>query len=116
MALRRLWLHDKQAFSYLAPHQQWQLHDFFQPAKDLTKDQLLQHRQTITAQQPSLPHQAGRAMRALRAGLRVRTTSPAITGIKHGRSTHIQARAIVMPDIDEAKLAQAFLLLAKRQD
>lgn len=56
--LRKLWLKDLTLFSYVSPTDQWLLHDFFRPDKDWSDLELLQYREHITTQRPSLPHQA----------------------------------------------------------
>lgn len=60
--LRRLWLHANYVYGHLTATEQWRLHDFFQPSMDLTAAELLAHRRRITAEQPNLPAQAGRAL------------------------------------------------------
>jgi hypothetical protein len=60
--LRKFWLRDPSLFAELTPMEQWQLHDFFLPHRELSDLQLLQHRDAVTAERPSLPHQAGRAL------------------------------------------------------
>ncbi|MDT3346074.1 hypothetical protein [Microbacterium aquilitoris] len=42
---------------------QFALHQFFVPSKDLTNQAALAHRRAVTAASPSLPHQAGKAFR-----------------------------------------------------
>lgn len=73
--LRRLWMHDTRLFAELTPTEQWRLHNFFKPDKDWSDLELLQHREAITAERPSLPHLAGRALEkfwALTADLAVK--------------------------------------------
>ena len=70
--LQRLWQHDRAAFAELTSAEQWQLHDFFRPSKDLTDEQLLNHRRVISQTRPSLPQQAGRALHRLEEYLGVR--------------------------------------------
>lgn len=54
-------------FGSVSTTEQWALHDFFAPAHDLSSEELLAHRRTITEEQPSLPHRAGRALAHVRA-------------------------------------------------
>lgn len=61
----QLWGHAQIVYAELDPNEHWQLHDYFQPSKDLTDGQLLDHRTAITAKRPSLPLQAGRALAKL---------------------------------------------------
>lgn len=49
-------------FGSLSPAEQWALHAYFVPSKGLSDQQLLDHRKTITKEQPSLPQRAGRAL------------------------------------------------------
>jgi hypothetical protein len=53
--LRKLWLHDRSLFAELSPAEQWQLHDYFKPDQDWSDLELLQHRDKVTRQHPSLP-------------------------------------------------------------
>ena len=48
-------------YAALSVTHQWQVHAFFQPSKTLTYEELIKHCRAITKQQPSLPHQAGKA-------------------------------------------------------
>jgi hypothetical protein len=55
-------LSNVRLFAELSPREQWQLHDFFRPSHESTDLELLAHRHRISAERPSLPHQAGRAL------------------------------------------------------
>lgn len=48
------------------PTRQWQVHAFYRPSEKLSHQQLLERRQTITAEEPSLPTQAGNGYSTLR--------------------------------------------------
>lgn len=102
--LRRLWLKDPAVFAELSPTEQWQLHDYFKPAKGWTDLQ-----------------QAGRALAhlwnkaAVVALKRVRGTKVPVAAPKRVRQQdrHLVVRAVVRPEIDAKKLARAFIHLAR---
>jgi hypothetical protein len=118
--LRRLWLRDNSLFAELSPREQRLLHDFFKPDKDWSDLELLQHRDAITAQRPSLPHQAGRALNrfwettANLAARRVRAARVPAAPARRVRQQdrHIVVKSLVRPEIDAQKLARAFINLA----
>jgi hypothetical protein len=116
--LRRFWLHDSSIFSYLSSAEQWQSHAFFQPSHELTDQELLGHRVTITGERPSLPHQAGRAL----AKLHVRSV---VVAVRRQRvhlaskrpptkqaARHLTVQPPARPAVDAEKLARAFIWLA----
>jgi hypothetical protein len=121
--LRRLWLRDPSLFAELSPTEQWLLHDFFKPDRVLTDLELLQHRDEITQQRPSLPHQAGRALNqfwdatAQLAVKRVaRAKAPAAPARRVRQADrHLSVKAIVKPELDAKKLARAFIWLANQR-
>jgi hypothetical protein len=47
-------------FTCLSYNEQIELHDFYQPSKDWTNQEALEHRQLISQQQPSLPNRVGK--------------------------------------------------------
>ena len=112
--LRRLWLRHQNAYSHLTPTQQWQIHAYFRPDEELTTEQLLAHRKDITTQQPSLPHQAGRAIKEfgqmLRGKAKSRATVTSSTN-KRGQTSTIRVRSIARPKIDTRRLAKALIEL-----
>jgi hypothetical protein len=63
--LQRLWNSTHALYSILTPTEQWELHDFYLPSEDLTKQQLIVHRRDITKRRPSLPHRAGKHRKKL---------------------------------------------------
>lgn len=97
------------------------LHDFFKPDKDWSDLQLLQHRDAITEQRPSLPHQAGRTLARFwettaQVGLqRVQAAKQPAGSGKRVRQTdrHITVKALARPEIDAHQLARAFIHLAR---
>lgn len=119
--LRGLWLHDIRLFAELTPTEQWQLHDFFRPDKDWSDLELLQYRDAIKAERPSLPHQAGRALEkfwTLSANLAVRRVRAAKVPAGSAKRVRQQDRkftvkAVARPEIDTQKLARAYIYLAR---
>jgi hypothetical protein len=117
--LRRFWIADNSVFGYLSSNEQWRLHAYFQPSKDLTNDELLVHRREITAQQPNLPHQAGRALAKLQAAAaqhalqRVRLAKRPLDKTPRTGKRNITVRGVVKPEVDTKRLARAFIALAE---
>ena len=68
--LTELWLTDQNAFSYLSPSDQLDLHKYFQFASDKTEADLIEHRRSVHMLDPSLPQRAGRAYAKLQRGER----------------------------------------------
>ncbi len=114
--LRKLWLTRTGLYANLLPTQQWQIHEYFRPDEELTDKQLLAHRKDITAQYPSLPHQAGRTIKEfgqmLRAKAPSRATKTTITN-KRGQTNTIRTGSVVRPQIDIPMLARVLIELEK---
>ncbi|MFL6098595.1 MAG: hypothetical protein ACJ71T_01420 [Actinomycetales bacterium] len=118
--IRRLWLQIPSVFAEISPIDQWLLHDFFVPDRDLSDLELLAYRDRVAEQRPSLPHQAGRALSrfweaAAHAGLlRVRRAKVPAGVTKRVRQAdrHLVVKPLVRPEIDVHKLARAFLWMA----
>lgn len=121
--LRSLWLRDARLFSELSPKDQWLLHDFFVPDRELSNLELLQYREAITKERPSLPHQAGRALErfwtttANVAVKRVRTAKVPAGPRKRVRQEdrHFTIKPLARSEIDLPKLARAFRYVAEDQ-
>ena len=119
--LRRFWLHQPRVFGELTPGEQWRLHHFFKPSHDLSDLELLQHREQVTKTRPSLPRQAGRALAKLQSAAAVvavegvrRAKAPAPVKIRRSRGERrLVVRAVVRPEPDIKKLAQALLEMAR---
>ena len=117
--LAELWQNNKGWFSYLSAAEQYALHDYFVPSKHLSDEALLEHRQTITKQRPSLPHQAGKAAskldRIVTKGPQVIDTTRAVTRTalkaKSGKARNLTVRAVMRPEPDFHKLARALIAL-----
>ncbi len=114
------------AYGYLSSAEQWQLHDFFQPTKGWTDQQLLAHRSQITQERPSLPHQAGRALAKIDeiaarvAVFRVRSKHRAAAQAKSASRSNvrnadrqIRVLGVVKPAIEVERLAHVIALMAE---
>lgn len=109
--LHRVWGKDTRPFTHLTYQQQSDIHDYYQPAKILTNEELLAHRKKITKTDPSLPHRASRAFLVM---LRPETQpEPASAGID-AKGRKITVRPLVKPEIDTEKLASALLDMVKK--
>jgi hypothetical protein len=121
--LKQYWCHLDIVYGYLTSTEQWQLHDYFQPSKDLSETELLQHRRGISNQRPNLPHQAGRALAKLQtraahhALQRVRLAGqPAGKKTSSKRHPGVRVLAVVKPEPDLERLARALWLSAMDQE
>lgn len=122
--LRVAWLEFDHLYSVLPMRQQWDLHAFYVPDKDLSDEQLLEHRGEITEQRPSLPASSGRSFEILNDAfrrafewaegddLRFRQAVGNLSRQATTKSTgkrQIRIRVVVRPEIDLQKLARALL-------
>jgi hypothetical protein len=116
--LRRLSLNDPYLVSQLSPSAQWLVHRFFAPDRELSTMALLAQRAAITAQEPSLPQRAGRALEHFwSTAAHVGVTRVARAKVPAGprrkqRDRKLSAQPLVHPEIDAKKLARAFVNLA----
>lgn len=118
--LRKLWLRDPSLFAELTPMEQWQLHDFFGPDRDPGDLELLAHREAITVQHPSLPHEAGRALtRFWETSARVAMKRVARTKAPAGPTKRVRQqdrkftiKPLARSELDAQKLSRAFIWLA----
>jgi hypothetical protein len=114
--LMKAWLEFPRIYSALSPRQQWDIHAYFQPSKELTDAQLREHRRSISASQPSLPHRAGRAFVVIddtyqrAAALPDRKRSPLSD---HPVKDVVRTYPIMKPEPDSKRLAKAFIRLAQ---
>lgn len=126
--LRRFWLEYQDLYVVVSVPLQWDIHRFYQPAKVLTDPELIEHRATVTAEEPSLPNRASKAAqrlfnifhqaRAMAGGdtnklLRlIRSAghaSPAPAKAGHG----IRVTTVATPGPDYERLASALMALAE---
>ena len=63
--LRTHWLKHQDLYAVVSVSLQWDIHPFYQPAKDLADSELIRHRATVTAEEPSLPNRASKAAQRL---------------------------------------------------
>jgi uncharacterized membrane protein len=121
--LRRLWLQANGVYGRILPAKQWHLHAFFQPSKDLTPAELLEHRAKITKERPQLPQHAGKTLAELDqhavhwALRRVRQPVGAPVAARGGKRQprNIAVHGVVRPEIDTKKLARALLDIAEQE-
>jgi hypothetical protein len=111
--LKHLWEEDIMVYAAISPARQRQLHDFFQPSKDMSREELLEHRQRVTAEQPNLPHQAGWALKHLQA--EIQKPRVVVPQRKYVQNRGAKAHRIIRPEIDANKIARALLLMAYRE-
>ncbi len=104
--LRELWLNNQPQFARVGVSQQWELHAYFLPSKDLTDKELLEHRQAITKEDRSLPHKAGKAFAALRSPRKPRSRSDM-------QSHQLGVYAVAKPELDMHQLTEALLALVR---
>ena len=58
-SLREAWLCYGYLYTVLSPPRRWQVHRFYRSAERLSKEELIVHRQVITAEDPTLPSWQG---------------------------------------------------------
>jgi hypothetical protein len=118
--LKRVWQENPPTFGYLSPEEQWLLHDYFRPSENLTETELIAHRREITAERPSLPHQAGRALADLGrtvAGLTLASQQQTTTSMKRlpkGRRNP-KVSAVVNPKLGTKAFARLLVDLVWRE-
>lgn len=102
-----MWGNQRKGFGFISSRDQRYLHEFFRPSETLTEAELIAHRKAISSQHPSLPHQAGWALKhfANPAALK----QPPADGKRR-----IVIHAILRPEPDIKRLTQAFLCLARQ--
>lgn len=101
--LRQAWLKQKGIFGLVGINQQQALHDFFQPSKELTTQELVAHRKAVSAKQRSLPNRAGKAYQELRAA--ARNGAP----VRAGASGGVRAFPIIRPEPDLDEIVYALM-------
>ena len=104
--LHNIWMTKRQGFSLISTKDQRYLYDFFRPSEVLTDAELLAHRKAVTAKHPSLPHQAGRALKHL--------ADPQPLKQARAGNQRIVVYPILKPQPDIYRLAQALMDTARR--
>jgi len=112
--LVRLWRDHPDVFSDLSVRAQFDLHTYFQTTNLGTDAELLAERARLTAEDPSLPQRAGKALAALHdAPTKGRPASRAC--VPAGKGT-IYVRGVMRAEPDVKQLARALLCLAEELD
>ncbi|MGX7681525.1 hypothetical protein ACSMXN_21795 [Jatrophihabitans sp. DSM 45814] len=113
-----MWLTAEGIYSWLSATEQWQLHAYYQPSNNLSQPELIEHRQLITLDRPSLPQQAGRALAKLEAQLAEGDPPPRVLSAKR-RWAHTERRitvtSVVHPEPDAERLAKVLLEIFREQ-
>lgn len=112
--LRQLWLEAQRHYAQLPLDQQWLLHDYYQPSKPLTNDQLIVHRRSITKDRPSLPNAASKAYQRLLAAPLPPPRPLPPQPRPPTRPLHIRVSAVVRPEPDTHRLALVVMEVAKQ--
>lgn len=114
-----MWQRYPSAFAILTPKAQWEVHDFYQPSKELTKEQLLAHRRQISRERPSLPAAAGKHFDILndyfRSDRELPKTEPSLDRSESAQGAgnrQVRVRALVRPEPNLKLLASALVDLA----
>lgn len=108
--LRHNWLNNQSIYARLSPRHQWELHAYYQPDKELTDEQLLEHRIKITKEQSSLPARAGKHydhLASSQGSEQDRRAKPAKPGERQ-----IRVWSVVRPEPDLRVFAKALVGLA----
>jgi hypothetical protein len=116
--LRAIWLSHPEVLRSLSPGEQLHLHAYYRTAEQLTKAELIHSRKRLDRDDPALGHLAGKAYAHFQ-----RDPAPIIDP-QHPRTTarmvsatrgHISVSAIMRPEPDLRKLANALLWMAEAQ-
>lgn len=120
-ALREEWqLRNGYGFVVLSPTEQFYIHDYFEPAKNLSPLEAVAHRKDVTARRPSLPQQAGRAFARIRPFLNMQLDPKPIAPVAERSRTwgtgsrHVQVLSQVNPELDPKAFAQIIIELARQ--
>jgi hypothetical protein len=71
IANKKAWQDFSSLYAILSVPHQWQIHDYYQPTKDLTELELRAHRKAVTALEPSLPSASGKSFEKMYAAFRI---------------------------------------------
>lgn len=116
--------HYEDLYAELAIGQQMDIHKFYAPDGDYSKDDLVYHRSQISDADSGLPARASKAYLRLKQFYdngthrahrpHVRNTQKTTGGRRRRKLIGIDAKGIVRPDIDYDKLTWALIEHAKR--
>ena len=104
--LSHVWTNKRQGFGLISTKDQRYLHDYFRLSESLSAADAIIHRRAISHERPSLPQQAGRALRHL-------ADPPALKKPLTGKS-RIVVHPILRPQPDIHRLVQALLALGRQ--
>jgi len=96
------WEHFPKLYGLLSVSQQWDVHRYFQPSRDLTELQLRAHRKTVSAEDHSLPNRAGKAYARMRQVFEIGSARPTA-------SPTMVVRAVARPEPNLRRLAEALV-------
>lgn len=119
--LKDAWRLFQGVYVAVSYNQQMAVHAFFQPSKDLTDEEALEHRRTITVEEPSLPNRAGkgylgieRAAYELHRRLEKEPSQDPTLPVRLPKNMRtIKVAPIARPEVDVERLAEALLDLAE---
>ncbi|HEX6416099.1 MAG TPA: hypothetical protein VFZ62_01095 [Candidatus Saccharimonadales bacterium] len=133
--LRVAWLEFPKLYALLPLDAQRQVHEFYRPSEELTKNELVTHIKALNNTKPTLVHQVGKHVRimkevfrriskelgvpppewhgAMGSAVQHVNSSPANMETKDGRQYTISALA--RPEVNIQLLARALIELARRQ-
>jgi hypothetical protein len=126
------WKEFPALYTILPPTAQWDIHRFYKPTADITKEELLAYRKQVSKDYPSLPNRAGQYFSRMYVLFRVafesgqgdiRKFHGAIREAQPGRNhtpalpktRRIHVASIVNPEIDLHRLARALIDLESQQ-
>jgi len=121
--LQDAWEHFPSVFTRLSYNEQIELHNFYQPSKDWTDEEAINHRKLISQRQPSLPNRVGKHFvridqhaKALQDYLANRTAQPVLVTATPSRAKgtrNIRVQGLARPEPDLMRLAVALLEVAR---
>jgi len=120
--IRHIWRYYQNLFALIPIELQYDLHNFYQPDRDLTKAELITYRKDIKHEDPGLPARASKAYVRLHqayenviADTKNKQAQKEQTphSRKHRKIKHLSVRAVVRPEPDWNRFAYALLQHAK---
>lgn len=125
--LARMWRDWRDLFAVVSTNQQWDVHSYYQPSKDWSEAQLLEHRAHVTAADRSLPNRASKPARhmikvyfAAKAkangddqlmGRLIRSAASFMTTPPAPGKKPIRIATVAQPELDTERLAAALLAI-----
>jgi hypothetical protein len=99
---------------------QYALHRYFAPTKDLSDREALERRRAVTAKLPSLPQEAGKAWACFEAARAA--PAPVHVAVPYGRRRgknqdfEVRVSAVLRPDVDFKRLARVLLDIVRERE